>query len=142
MMNKQTLYQAAFNESGKIRNRVVKRAKGKTPRRKDYPAVLVSCGDPTINIHKEECSRDCRGYEYKPQIAQALLKIGPIGGKSNIKGCANFVGHCAEPHAANEVIKQGSKQSIGQLLFSEAIRPRTMQIVSYCDNCKAIFKQL
>jgi YD repeat-containing protein len=61
--------------------------------------------------------------------------LGGIGIKT---ACGNVVGRCAEFHAANQLLLQGSK--LEDIRFTEAIRPnRPHVIVDRCDNCIEMF---
>lgn len=141
-MTSKALYNAAYIKAGEIANQVIKRHHGKTPKYKDYPATVVSCSSKGSSIHKVEHSRSCQNYKFDSRILDVLKTIGNVDGKSNIKDCDNRVGHCAEPHAANEMIKTSAKLKVADLEFGFAVRPRTKEIIPYCGNCKATFKQL
>ena len=41
-----------------------------------------------------------------------------------------------------EALKKYHENDIHKLHFTEAVRPKTMQVFPYCDNCKAIFPNL
>lgn len=64
----------------------------------------------------------------------------------NNKPCKNGICHCAEQHVAillsHYVCKRHITWDRAKIQFSKAIRPRTMQFINYCDNCKLIFRQL
>lgn len=68
---------------------------------------------------------------------------GDVGEISPITGCGYPIGNCAEQHAANRVMKELEanrlNRDVSQLSFTKAIRPRTMQIIAYCDNCVTLF---
>ncbi len=138
-MTRQELFNAAYNKAGVIANSVIRRHHGNIPKYKDYPAAVISCSAKHSNIHKEEHSRSCQHYKFDFRILNLLKVIGNVDGPSNVKDCNNKVGHCAEPHAANEMIKTSMRLTVGDLEFSPAIRPRTRQIIQYCGNCKATF---
>lgn len=138
-MTPKALFNAAYNKAGVIANSVVRRHDGKVPKYKDYPAAVVSCSSKGSKVHKEEHSRSCQHYKFDNRILDVLKVIGEVDGPSNVAGCNNRVGHCAEPHAANEMIQTNVKLKVEDLEFSPSIRPRTRQIVPYCGNCKRIF---
>lgn len=140
-MDRNGLNRAAIIKAGTIRNKVTTRAKGKNPRLKDYPAAVVSCSIIGSSNHKEDYSRPCQNYSYKEPILGALSKVGQIGAKSSF--CHNYIGNCAEPHAANLLLKGLRKTpSIVDFVFGDTIRPRTMQVLPYCKNCKKTFPSL
>ena len=63
-------------------------------------------------------------------------------GKRSKIGKRYVIGNCAEQHAGNNYMNKFHENNIGNLYFMEAVRPRTMQVFPYCDNCKAIFPNL
>ena len=140
-MNKEQLNRAAYNKAGQIRNRVVSRTSGRIPRIKDYPAAVASCSVIGHNVHKEDYSRSCINYQYHQPVLGALRDLGKIGGHSPF--CHNLIGNCAEPHAANQLLKElHFIPSIESFVFGDTIRPRTMQVLPYCNNCKQTFPSL
>lgn len=52
--------------------------------------------------------------------------------------CKNAIGHCAEQHAVQN-LKGLNVSDISLVRFSRAYRPRTGQILPYCENCKYLF---
>jgi len=106
----------------------------------DYPASVVSCSNSlTSTIIKSDYSRDCNKNTFMGSIQALLETIGPIGNKAS-NGCNNIIGHCAEAHAANRVAKTKKGSIPLSFVFSKAIRPRTGEIVPYCENCRRAFK--
>ena len=51
----------------------------------------------------------------------------------------NFLGCCAEVHAANKLLFKAKYIDVEDIKFSDAIRPRTMQKIKTCKNCKTTF---
>lgn len=108
-------------------------------RYQDYPAVVVSCSNSISSCDSwSDYAHSCKKNTYVDRLKLALLKLGNLGKKSS-NGCKNAIGHCAENHAANRVLKKHGSTGCKQLVFSKAIRPRTGEIIPYCDNCKTIF---
>ena len=68
-------------------------------------------------------------------LREKLLKVGPLYSKIN----GNTLGCCAEINASNQVLYYRPNLCPGKIVFSKAIRPRTMQEVPQCKNCKLIF---
>lgn len=55
----------------------------------------------------------------------------------------NQFGRCAEQRGANTLIQSFSfKIPLEDIFFSVALRPRTFQVVEYCQNCRDLFKTL
>ena len=122
--------------------RICKRVKKARERKKakrynvqDYPAVTVaSAYVKSFEIVVGESKNPC-WHKFNYILYNKLLELGPIGAKVN----GNIVGACAEPHAADEVMKKHRACGISDLQFSKAYRPRTCQHIKYCKNCKDTF---
>ena len=69
------------------------------------------------------------------KLEHELTKIAPLGKK----GYDNIVGCCCEVRASNKVLKSAPYINLDEILFTDAIRPRTGQIVKRCRNCKQVF---
>lgn len=103
----------------------------------DYPAIVVACGWKKSNRIFEGRSSGClKEDEYDPMIGSRLADLG--FGK---KRYGNYIGACAEPKAANKVVKEFQCQ-MDELQFSDAYRPRTCKRKKYCKNCKATFYEV
>lgn len=63
-------------------------------------------------------------------------RLGKIGSIAN--GVEHPIGYCAEQNVANRLLLDG-EAPIDDIKFSLAIRPRTGEIVDYCNNCKTLF---
>ncbi len=80
---------------------------------------------------------DCSGRAPTPlsnSLEDALLKIAPIG----TKGKDNYVGCCCEVRASNQIL-QRRIAPLKNIQFTDAIRPRTNQVISRCLNCQTVF---
>lgn len=114
---------------------------GKEIRMRDYPAAIVSCADSWQNYMSfaTEKSGKANALSYKktPVLESALLTLGDIGKQRT--GCKNYIGACAEPHAARTVMMTASVPDVKNLAFSYAYRPRTKTVLRYCRNCVDIF---
>jgi len=69
------------------------------------------------------------------QLVDASETIGGIGSKG-VNG-KNTVGVCAEFQSANTLLNQGG--ILENMRFTDAVRPRTGQIIPTCTNCQNIF---
>lgn len=107
----------------------------------DYPAAIVSCADSWVNApdaHIEKSGKvDNRSYRKTPTLDAALRVLGDIGRKRD--ECRNYIGACAEPHAARTVMSENTKVMVRDLVFSYAYRPRTKNVIRYCRNCTDVF---
>jgi len=111
----------------------------------DYPAMAVTCkksGDDEIEMNYSDVGKKGVLKQNKQSFTRVLRKVllkiqkGGIGKSTYL--CKNNLGNCAEPRAANMVMKK-TKCSIDQLEFSVAMRPRTMTVHAYCKNCQKVF---
>jgi hypothetical protein len=68
-------------------------------------------------------------------LKDALELIAPIG----TKGIDNFVGCCCEVRSSNQILLV-TVAPIRNIDFTDAIRPRTNQIISRCQNCQTVFR--
>jgi hypothetical protein len=69
------------------------------------------------------------------KLEKELIKIAPLG----TKGIDNFVGCCCEVRSSNQIILKRITIPISAISFTEALRPRTGQIVRRCRNCRQVF---
>lgn len=101
----------------------------------DYPAAVVGCHAKCHPILYIDTTKSRKDYTQTPTLHRALLAIGKIGEKRY----GNRIGACAEPKTAYDVISD-VHCNLRCLKFSKAIRPRTMQVIPYCRNCKDVFR--
>ena len=110
----------------------------------DYPSVAVVAADSGLTFAgRGRTGRvySCNEYHETPKLEKKLKSLGAIGKKR--AGCDNIIGACAEPHAARKVLSHfGKRMGLNQIEFSKALRPRTMEEVPYCKNCKDTFPTL
>ncbi len=122
----------------------VRRSRSHNPRRPhritDYSAVVVACGYERGSKIYDGFSKSPVGYDYVPRLRDRLNALAPIGEKR--LGCENIVGACAEPHAANAVLREYHGCRMSELQFSDAYRPRTARRKRNCDNCKDVFSEV
>ncbi|UUC44030.1 hypothetical protein [Flavobacterium cerinum] len=79
-------------------------------------------------------------HKYLKPIKTLLLnKLGQIGHESNRTRTPNIIGKCAEVKAFNNLLKRESKLSENNVIFTKAIRPRTLEKILRCENCEKIF---
>lgn len=114
---------------------------GKEIRMRDYPAAIVSCADSWQNymdcVTESSGKANALSYKKTPVLELALLTLGDIGKQRS--GCKNYIGACAEPHAARTVMTNCNVNNVKDLAFSYAYRPRTKMVLRYCKNCTDIF---
>lgn len=107
---------------------------------KNYPAVAIVCTDYS-GIYSRGTSNKAnkKFYASTPILLNKLSILGKIGKPS--KFCGNKIGYCAEPHAARSMLIKHSCK-LEKLFFSKAQRPRTMEYIKFCKNCKRTFPNL
>lgn len=111
---------------------------GKRLRRKDFPPIAVCCGDG--HLIAESYTHGPTGCVYHDLVKNALTtNLGPIGAKSRY--CDFIIGRCAEPNAANKLVKRsrGTITDLSVVKFSTPFRPFTKEPQSYCPNCEHTF---
>jgi RHS repeat-associated protein len=75
-------------------------------------------------------------YVVAPSLSAAAETVGGVGARN----AGNVVGCCSEFRVANELMLKNPSLSPTDIKFTPAIRPRTMEIIPPCENCKTIFK--
>ena len=112
----------------------------------DYPATAITSYDSNGNYVKSNYSRNVFQTSYNSILTKRLNSINPPRTIGDSNG-GTIIGHCAEPHAANQVMNAYSKAKhkdlpLEDVFFSLARRPRTMEIIPTCQNCKDTFPNL
>jgi len=69
------------------------------------------------------------------KLENELVKIAQLGTKAN----GNYVGCCCEVRVSNEIIQIRNSVPISAIIFTDAIRPRTGQVIRRCQNCRSVF---
>lgn len=130
-----------YHRCFEICEEVRKTRAGKEIRLRDYPAAIVTCAESWKNYMN--CAMESSGkandlsYRKTPVLEAALRTLGDIG-KQRVC-CKNYIGACAEPHAARTVMTESNVKDVKDLAFSYAYRPRTKSVIRYCRNCTDIF---
>lgn len=133
--------------ASKVRDRV-QQVRKMQPNKKhsiyDYPGCVVACSyKNTKPVVKESGSCDVSYYTNQLLIAKLndlrkdTKRPNGIGGESNL--CKNVIGFCAEPKAAELVLRVYHTGNFSDMHFSKAYRPRTSKRMNYCPNCKKVF---
>lgn len=138
-MPSQDLERSVDRYSGSVANNVIRHRR--SPRIWDYPAVVVSCkkNNGDNRIYNGKSSKPTSGM-YEMPLEIALTRLGGVGHHAR-NGCPYTIGNCAEPHAANKLLRD-THAELDQILFSTALRPRTRQVIPYCANCREVFPSL
>ena len=139
------LSRAAKQEAGRIGNRIQEKylRHRRLPKEADYPAVPSACCTLFTQKIYVDHSRGVIAKHLNKQLRDALENIiGPINGESPFPGCKSRIGHCAEQHAADKLLKDQPRSTICDIYFGNAYRPRTGTIIAPCDNCTSVFPNL
>ena len=100
----------------------------------DYPAVAAVCHNNACTLKRSSYSHYPHKANWHHVLKKKLEVINEIG--------KSLVGNCAEQHAANNYMNQLHENDLAELFFSTARRPRTKEIISYCDNCRMTFPNI
>ena len=144
MATKMDLEECVSAAITKVRQRVKKRRKAHPTKKHkitDYPAIVVACGYKRSNTTFWDESKSPENHNYCEKIKTRLESLGVRIGEMRC-GCDNTVGSCAEPHAADRVMKSFPGCKMNELQFSKAYRPRTAKHKRYCQNCKDTFSEV
>jgi hypothetical protein len=71
-------------------------------------------------------------------LAKSLRVPLEIIGSIGSKGIDNYIGCCCEVRASNQILLEVIAP-IRNIQFTQAIRPRTGQVIRRCENCKQVF---
>ena len=129
----------------KVHIEVLRRDKQKGAWYWDYPAVASICysSQKGKEITHHGYSHSPKGTKWHSILRKKMEKINEIGKKSNHPHEKNYIiGNCAEQHAGNNLMRKYKVNKLETLFFSKAVRPRTMEIIPACYNCKLIFPSL
>ena len=112
----------------------------------DYPAVAITSSDNNGQYVCSNYSRAAYVTSFNTLLTNKLNSIDSTKKIGDVRN-KNIIGHCAEPHAANQTMntfrkKRGHDLSLNLVYFSLALRPRTMGIIDTCQNCKDTFPNL
>jgi len=83
--------------------------------------------------------RNSKPYQHKVLFDHIVHTLGTIGGFA--PGVKHPIGYCAEQNVANRLMLDEDAR-IGDIEFSIAIRPKTGEVIDYCNNCRALFPKL
>lgn len=138
------LHKVLINHINKLRRyRNPFRSKNIHVRRHDLPIVSVACELNGIKKANDNGSYDNYPIFLKQKFNQNCAPIGTRIRQNN--GRYYTIGRCAEQRSARDIfnhipVAQHNNANFKNLEFTEARRPRTMQIIKYCSNCKNIFR--
>ncbi|MFR3524861.1 MAG: hypothetical protein ACLTWD_09505 [Bacteroides uniformis] len=107
----------------------------------DYPAAASICysSQKGKQIKHRGYSHSPKGTKWHHILRKKMEKIGEIGKPPYKRETKNIIGNCAEQHAGNNLMRKYKINELNTLSFSYAVRPRTMEIIPACHNCKSIF---
>jgi hypothetical protein len=103
-------------------------------RQKNYPSVVV--GAEYSYFKKVDKSGPISPNIIVKTLRNKLLDLGELYTKVN----GNCIGCCAEVNSANQILIRRPFVALREISFSKPIRPRTMQEVPVCLNCRITFR--
>lgn len=106
----------------------------------DYPAMASICHNEDYKKMKRGYSHSPKGIKWNETLKKKMERLAPIGKRPRKE--SYIIGNCAEQHAGNNYMNAYHEKDLRQLRFSDAVRPRTMQVFEACENCKYIFPNL
>lgn len=108
----------------------------------EYPSVVVACAQNEENLYIGKTRHDIRREQINGRLLERLEeRLGPYGGSTeSAPRCC--IGHCAEPLAANKLLRREHVENIDDIYFGDAYRPRTGLIVAPCGNCVKTFNNV
>ncbi|AMP98693.1 hypothetical protein AY601_1781 [Pedobacter cryoconitis] len=98
-----------------------------------YPSVVVGAEFSHIKV-VDKSGPISPGVLVK-SLRNRLTSLGTLYTIVN----GNTLGCCAEVNSANKILEKRPSLEIYKINFSKALRPRTMQVVPKCKNCKKTF---
>ena len=102
-------------------------------KKNSYPAVVVGAQK---SRSKSYCkSGALNQIDIVSKLKKRLKSIGNLYGRIN----GNVLGCCAEANAANDLLVKKPHLKLNEIEFSTPLRPRTMQKIKMCKNCKQTF---
>lgn len=138
LIYKSTCYKESINEIQKMYSS--KREKFEIdPRKYDLVAVSIAVRGKKMGCFGTShrvLEDDTYERKIKTRLNSILGEIGKVSLKTN---CKNIIGKCAEVKAANNVLKLERRLKVQELVFTNAIRPRSLEVIPRCNNCKAVF---
>ena len=116
----------------KIETKIIKYARN-FQIKKIFPAAVIGA---SISNHQAVAKTGLNPSDpLFGKLRERLLRIGNLFEKLN----GNIIGCCAEVTAANKILFLSPSAPINKIIFTEAIRPRTMQKIKTCKNCQVTF---
>ncbi len=98
-----------------------------------HPAAIIAAGKSHYkNIGR---SRPPSPHIFSDKLRAQLSLLGEMYTQVN----GNYLGCCAEVNAADHLMTKLRYLNPKDINFSNARRPRTMQIIPPCQNCKSTF---
>ncbi|BEV04470.1 hypothetical protein [Chryseobacterium gambrini] len=99
-----------------------------------YPATVI--GAQFSYFKKIDKSGPIDSLKIVKKLRNKLISIGELYSKQN----GNTIGCCAEVNVSNQILIKRPNIELSKIKFTKAIRPRTMQEVPRCKNCKLTFE--
>ena len=101
-------------------------------KKREFPSAVV--GAEYRSIKRVDQSRKC-DVNLHSLLKYRLNLLGGLFVRVN----GNVLGCCAEVNVSNKVLFICPHLTLDRIVFSDAIRPRTMQVIKMCRNCKNTF---
>lgn len=117
--------------------------KHRKAKRNEYPPVVVACAQSEekwyTEITRHNVPRQCINNRLLRRLEN---RLSARYGKESQYVKKNLIGHCAEPQAANELLRYENVKDLDDIYFGKAYRPRTGVVIRPCLNCQNVFKNV
>lgn len=121
-----------FMASGSLEKKVIHYAQ-KLRNKKRFPSAVS--GAEFRRFKNVDHSKPVDPTFLVNKLRNKLLQIGELYTRVN----GNILGCCAEVNSANSLLLKRSFINLNDIQFSRTIRPRTLQVIKECRNCKQTF---
>lgn len=109
-------------------------------KRNEYPPVVVACAQDEKKWYTETTHHDIPRQCINNRLLKRLEnRLSGQYGKESQYVKKNLIGHCAEPQAANELLRNENVKDLDYIYFGKAYRPRTGVVIPPCENCRIVF---
>lgn len=109
---------------------------------KEYPPVVVACAQNETNHYVGITRHNVLRKDINRDLLDRLEdRLGPYGESTEFAPRC-YIGHCAEPQAANKLLRNEYVNDLDDIYFGNAYRPRTGVVIPPCNNCRRMFNNL
>jgi len=116
--------------------------RNRKPKLIEYPPTVVACAQNNENYYIGKTEHHVmKRYINRDLLERLENRLGKYGDTSRHE-IKFAIGHCAEPQAANELLKKEWVKDLDDIYFGDAYRPRTGVVIPPCGNCRETFNNV